>query len=364
MNDNKENHPLFADEARWNRVNQLIDEILSAKETETMMFPLSSQNNPPVSTEDRGRFLANINRSIHESSPSPSLIEMWMAEYHKRDWLAVLSQRLQAARQALSDSREAVSTLYAPLTQALEELGQRMQPAPAYRSATAHSRLVFRPRRRDVEPADLPVFNPLFCTSIPNHDAPVVLSGLQPDHTYTMQLRSLAQPDWHIEETVRSTSTGELHFHFHAVLQTHPGTPGKIAWVLTDGAGLGAWTSGVLWLEGNEYTALAEEMKSILDEELYPDEIHDLLAINEKLSRGFAIHAYERARQTLLFQPPSTGSDQVIPLRECLWQFIVLSLETILPILEQAAPVIRQMKPEWDAISPLQTLREQIRGKD
>ena len=313
--------------------------------------------------------------SQREETHTLSLIEIWAEEQKHQNWVSAIQSRILSLKTSFHFEDYAPNQFFAPLLEAIEAVSLTLQPAPVYR-AVAAAKMIFTSRHRELEPADLPVFNPLFCTAIPAKDKPIILHGLSPKTNYSLLLRCATRPDWKPEITVNSSSEGSLSFDFSQILkQIHP-NQSEITWFLMEQSDTcnGGWTSGLIWLENKnqnnggieieDYCKTAIPPADNLEDDLNNEDLQTLIEINEAIIKGYYIQAYELARQTLLFQSRKTDQDRYIPLRECLWQMIYQIFEKMLEKVEQSKDFFRQIKKEWDAITPLNKLRDQIRGRD
>ena len=362
------------DNDRWERVNELIGSILSDEDTQIMIAPLNTTGLPHSNEADFQLFVGEVlrNRPRREIHPL-SLVECWVEEQKHLLWFSSIQERIHSLK--VNFTTYTPEQFFAPLLEAIAAVSQISQPAPAYR-AIAPAKMIFTPRRRDLEPADLPVFNPLFCTAIPTKDKPILIHGLSPKTSYTLLLRCAAKPEWKPEITVNSSVNGSLSFDFSQILKHVLPTQSEAAWFLMEQSEShsGGWTSGLIWLESKDQQSDSFEIEDFSTTPAYPDEtiqdemnkedIQTLFEINQAIVQGYYLQAYEKARQTLLFQSRKADQERYIPLRECLWHMIHQIFEKMLNKVEQSKDLFRQIKKEWDAITPLDKLRDQIRGRD
>ncbi|MBD3268207.1 hypothetical protein GF373_16200 [bacterium] len=360
------NLPLVEEE-RWKRVNRFIETILSDEESCTMIAPIHSHDNAEQAEKDRAEFLKAVQRGCQESARGPSMIEQWVLAYQQQDWLAAIYAKMNALKAKATVSHENLTRFFAPLLQAIDDLSGSMQPAPAYRTASPTAAMVFQPRRRELEPADLPVFNPLFCTSVTKEKQPTVIYGLEPQQEYMLTLHTRGDTEPPVNQSLLSSDQGTLTVNLYELAIPLTENPSEgICWLLSENGSLenGAWSSGLIWLESEKQTEDMYGIYELLGNQAAQNEVDLLLSINISIARGRYIEAYEEARRSLLFQPKEAELDHSVPLRECLWQLINQILDKMVQKLEPAGPRFRQMKKEWDAITPLQQLQEQIRGRN
>jgi hypothetical protein len=364
MNENKKS--FIADDDRWKKVNAFIEQILS-DEDKPMIAPLHPSHSASHEN-DIHAFLSVINRDrLYTISPNThSLTERWIREHQQQNWVSALYTRLQALHTKCQSTQLSFNEFFAPLLGVMDSLSNTMQPAPAYRSALAEPKLVFQPRRRDLEPADLPVFNPLFCTAIQETTKPTVLHGVLPTTTYLLTLRCEQKPDWKPELTVVSSAEGTISLDFNQLLQQVGTDAAHVIWFLIEktNSTSGSWTSGLIWLEPKHVHDAVTKIQALYTEELTHSDTETLLTINQEIVHGRFINAYEKARQALLFQSKQANQEKYIPLRECLWQLVQHIINTMIEKLEESESLFKTSKPDWNAVSSLHQLRNQIRGRE
>ena len=245
--------------------------------------------------------------------------------------------------------RDCVEGFFDPLITAIEALSQRMQPAPVMRDAAAARELVYQPCRRAIEPVDLPIFSPLFCTAIEAANGAIEISGLKPDTAYKISLWPVKDLDRGGEETLHSSPQGQVRIDITAWiqrLQDQDTAPVEMVWFLAEdrpGAQTSnGWSSGLVWLESNSTLQLSQEIQSILfqaaQEDMDESDINTLVEINLLAAREHYIKAYERARRALLHSSKQSKYESRVPFRECLWQLIHYILENIETRIETRRP--------------------------
>ncbi len=109
---------------------------------------------------------------------------------------------------------------------------------------------------------------------------------------------------------------------------------------------------------------MTEEARRILADvaggEHEDTDIETLIEINLFIAREFFMKAYERTRNGLLFLPKLSKFESKVPYQESLWQFIIQLIGKMLNRYEKAESVFKQIQPDWNALSSLRILRQQI----
>ncbi|RJP33241.1 MAG: hypothetical protein C4527_04870 [Candidatus Omnitrophota bacterium] len=326
-----------------------------------------------VDADDRTAFLAAINRSAipRRQEHVPSVIRRWTTEQGRRDWLARMQEYLLDLEKKSAEFGRHLQDMFRPLVTVNDILMQRLEPVPTVRDAAAAKEMIYKPRRRAIEAADLPAFNPLFCTAIDREAEATTISGLNPEERYVFSLIAVDHPDLQEHHGVQSSPHGGVVLDIAGMLdrlQKQAGTSVKFAWFLQEeddrNASERGWISGLVWLESEQTRKMTQEAHRILADiaggEHEDTDIETLIEINLFIAREFYMKAYERARQGLLFQPKLSRFESKVPYQESLWQFIMQLIDKILVRLETAEAVFRAVKSEWRAVSSLRELRRHI----
>lgn len=362
------NQPEFND-SFWKRVGALITSILSDKRFDELDHTHTSDITDSVLERDREAF---IRRVVVQPPVNPhnSMVERWTIERRRKDWITKLEETLAHLKTAYHSAEKNIHTALFPLQSALETVSQRMVPVPAYRSAAAVKERTYQPRRRAIEPADLPVFNPLFCTAINRH--PIRFSGLKASSEYHIRLQSTRQPDWYKEKYVQTSSEGELSLAFFEMIEqfTSPDAPNEqYIWILSevnhDGPPNKNWISGLIWLKEKQNQPTMQSLQEQLQQTIHATEDNDytqsLFEVNFLIAEQFFMQAYDKARQLLLFTPKHIRQENMLPYRETLWQFINQIITEVKSRIEAVAPLFLQIKPEWQAVESLRLLHDKLK---
>ncbi|MBN2325899.1 MAG: hypothetical protein JXR73_02005, partial [Candidatus Omnitrophica bacterium] len=227
---------------------------------------------------------------------------------------------------------------------------------------------IYQPRRRAIEPADLPAFPALFCTAVDPSAKPFPVSGLAPEEPHRFSLTSIQNPSLKHEETITADEKGQVEIDLAAILtalQKQDGAFHEFVWFLREEKEGGAWTSGLVWLESKATQKLAADAVRILmeseDKERADACIDALFEINLLSTREYFMKAYEDARQGLLFLPRQYREENSAPFKESLWLFINHLMDKIIARLEKAKPVFLQVQPNWNALESLRLLKERLK---
>ncbi|MEW6234431.1 MAG: hypothetical protein AB1656_03500 [Candidatus Omnitrophota bacterium] len=357
-----------ASEETWKRVNELIGAIEADKEMATPCSLEAAADAKDSLDRCRFRLLASIQSGAEYRHPAaPSLVERWTLDHRRKDWLTRLSETLNAFESCSRERWEEIRSFFLPLQSVLDILAPRLVPAPAHRGVSAAKERVYQPRRRAIEPADLPVFNPLFCAAIDPAEKTFSLSGLAPHAVYELTLLCVQTPDKQTKLTLHASAEGKLDIGFSAMMEKKPAQsqePFEYVWLLEENSAGGAWTSGLIWLESEKIRALSNETMRRLADSLKqePDDSSAslLYEINMLVKREYFLKAYERARQGLLFSSSLRRDESALPLKEALWQFVNQIVGKILFRIERAEPVFRALKPEWNAAASLRALHSRL----
>jgi len=286
-------------------------------------------------------------------------------------WLDQLNTVWEQAAAQMNAPAEIVRRMAHPLTLLLNTISQNLEPAPAVRSAGAVKEMVYPVKRRGLEASGLPVFNPLFCTALDLQQPPFVLGNLLPDCQYRLTVRGVQNSEWLYETTLTTTEEGTLETGFVQILKEYrhsiSGNP-SVVWILRQLASTNAagWTSGMIWLrdETLEFNGQHEDMLSRFTlEDAINDEFKTIIEINLLLAQGYYTQAYEQARQALIFAK-NTGQEPGSLYVVSLWQFCRQILHEMKNKLSTAEPVFRLIQPDWNAVTSLQKLYEQIEERE
>jgi len=367
MNKKNEIHSrCAASEETWKRVNELIGAIQADQEMGTLRSIDSSDIKDSLD-RCRRRLLASIERGADYSRcAAPSLVERWTLEHRRKDWLTRLSETLNAFESCGRERWEEIRAFFLPLQSVLDILTQRLVPAPAHRGASTAKERVYQPRRRAIEPADLPIFNPLFCAAIDPAEKTFSLSGLAPGAAYELTLRCVREPDRQTKQALNASPEGRLDIDLSAIMDEKPSSqePLGYVWLLEEKTANGAWTSGLIWPESEKIRALSNEtmrrLADSLNKEQDDSSLNILYEINMLVKREYFMKAYERARQGLLFSSSLRREESALPVKEALWQFVNQIVGKILYRIERAEPVFRALKPEWNAAASLRALHSRL----
>lgn len=369
---NNLNHPLHSfppTPQEWKLVDELVESIesdLSVDSLETLVFPRECAS---IDGRDYSRFLdaTRLYRGFFRSEKS-SLMERWAIERSQMNWLALLKERLRSLHSIHQRAQMEASAFFESLQTTIDILSQRMAPAPAHRNALAAKDQIYQPRRRALEPADLPAFHSLFCTAIDPDSKPFTISGLAAGRAHHFSLICVQDPSVTRDEIVHATDQGQVEISVAAALndlQKRRGEFSEFVWFLSEEKPDGAWTSGLVWLESKATRKLANDSLRILmenEEKQRPESCIDaLFGINLLSTREFFMEAYEEARQGLLFLPRQRREENSVPFKESLWLFINHLVDKVVARLEKAEPVFRAVKPDWNAVNSLRSFKERLK---
>lgn len=366
-------HSPVAPESVWNQVGSLIKALWSDKTWDNPDLPQVPEDGMPVTGEHMARFFTALRRwtSVPRRAQESTLVEKWTIEQQQQNWLArawkAWKQASAEIRQAGSEFRSMAVTLESIFTR----VSQHLVPAPAYRDATATREYVYQPRRRAIEPADLPVFSPLFCTSVEPDAKTYTITGLPPHKTYRFCLISVQDHRIRQDFTLTSSLKGKLELdlaRWILSLQEKQGGSSDFAWFLQEiqeGESLGDhWASGLVWLEPESVRRQAGEIKRVLDQASGTAQDHSrlgtFLELNWTASRGAYIKAYEQARRDLLFFSHRYWDENPILYKEALWQFIHALVTQMVERLARAESTFLAQKPDWKALEALRTLENRL----
>jgi hypothetical protein len=368
MNQNTHNNSDGLNQRDWQLADQLIESIIHDKDMEN---PDAAQriNQGAMPDQDRESFFSAIQRdykSVYRKD-ALSLVERWSAEHIQINWLAKLKNKLNTVRAANKEAWGELQAYFEALQSTVDILSTRMIPAPVHRSAVASQQELYQPRRRAIEPADLPAFSPLFCTAIDPDAEPFIISGLAPEVEHRLTLVCIQKPSIKHEETIGASGNGTVQIDLAKTmitLQDNLGDFCEFTWFLTEKSGNGAWASGMVWLESKATRRLANEaVRMLVKKETKESEdscIDSLFEINLLATRETYMEAYEQARQGLLFMPRQQREENSVPFKESLWLFLNHLIDKIVDRMEKAEPVFQSIKPDWNAVNSLKTLKERL----
>lgn len=319
---------------------------------------------------DDKRFQQFVERIQAQPDISPrdsarSTVETWLLENRNHAWFKTLQSCWNQIGQ--QSGRETLQSLFQPLLEVMDHLAANMQPAPAYRGGAAQVSLTAKPRRRAIEAADLPLFPALFCTALEDTGTPITLRGLQPGHNYRLTLTCVQDADWRVQSELTASPQGDLKINLQKHLKDINYSDVnnlELVWLLEDinAANPEAWTSGLIWLGGNDVSnkdRFREVLLSSTQENIADDEIQHLIEINLLTRWSQYTQAYELARKRLL--SISTGdASGLFPYRDALWQFIEQILEEMIARMQNAQPAFKALKPQWNAVQSLKDLKSNI----
>ncbi len=361
----------YAHDSLWDQVDRIIQSMSSPAEVDEGELWSMTFDNEAVDQRDRTAFWHAVSKDFSPSNHSThgSLIERWVQEHRRTHWLARMRERLSHLESISETWKTQVEPLFSPLENVLAVLGERMVLAPAHRSASLNKERVYQPRRRAIEPADLPGFNPLFCTAVAPNSGPISLSGLSVNTAYRFLVLDSQDRDNFYEQTQMASEEGKLQIDLPtllAALQSKSGELRDCVWFLEENGETpqGSWTSGLVWLENESTHSKSQQAEKIIKKSAASDSIEfsidTLFDINLLTVRQYYIQAYEKARQSLLFTPKSYKEENQIPFKESLWQFIQLQINEIVHRLEQAEVAFRQIRPQWKAVESLRALQKRL----
>ncbi len=368
MNQNMHNQKEGLNQKDWKLADELIESIIHDKDMEKPdAAPGINQDSMP--DQDRVSFFSAIQRdykSVYQKN-TISLVERWSAEHIQINWLAKLKNKLNTIRAANKEAWGELQAYFEALQSTVDVLSTRMIPAPVHRSAVASQQELYQPRRRAIEPADLPAFSPLFCTAIDPDAEPFVISGLAPEVEHRLTLVCVQKPSVKHEETISASSNGTVQIDLAKTMMTLQDEQGEFCeftWFLTETSGNDAWASGLVWLESKATRRLANDAVRILMENDNKESedtcIDSLFEINLLATRESYMEAYEQTRQGLLFMPRQNREENSAPFKESLWLFLNHLIDKIVDRMEKAEPVFKSIKPDWNAVNSLKTLKERL----
>ncbi len=380
-----ETHFHSPDEQVWKNVDEVIDAIdhdFTSEHHDSNSDSDNARTNAFVTTDlvsdphsdsrserDISFFFSVVRRRIGiPLSEKSSLAERWSLERSQKNWLAKLQERLHAIHSANRESWSEIQDFFQSLQSTIEILSQRMIPAPVHRNATAPKEQIYQPRRRALEPADLPAFPSLFCTAIDPEAQPYVISGLAPGIPHHFSMICVQDNSVQYKQIITASEDGNLEIDIAGILialRNQREGFSELVWFLSDESKENAWTSGLVWLESRATRKLATDtVRALMDNKVKnrPDSCIDaLFEINLLSTREYYMAAYEQARQGLLFLPRQYREENSVPFKESLWLFINHLVDRMLTRLEKAEPVFHQTKPNWNAVNSLRVLKNRLK---
>ncbi|HQH70548.1 MAG TPA: hypothetical protein PK360_00545 [bacterium] len=366
-------HSPIAPESVWNQVGHLIQAVLSDRTLENPDLSPIPEDAAAVPGGHQARFFSAVRRwaGIPRRVPVPTLVEKWTLEQRRPNWLARAWKTWNQVAAEIRDAGNEFRVLGDSLEAIFTRMSQQLVPAPAYRDATAVREYVYKPRRRAIEPAALPVFSPLFCTSVEPDAKPYTITGLTPGQTYRFSLVSVLDNRIHQDRSLQSNTEGKLELDLanwlHLLLEKQ-GRPADFAWLLheikeAESPG-DPWASGLVWREPGSSHQMTEEVKQALDQisgtEQKDNRIASFFDLNCLAARGAYIRAYEQARQDLLFFANRSWDDNVALYKEALWQFIHFLVTQMAERMAHAESTFLGQKPDWKALGALRTLENDL----
>ncbi|MBI1388917.1 MAG: hypothetical protein GC154_10765 [bacterium] len=336
-------------------LNQLIRRVLGEMAEPAITEPHLDEASP--SARDREAFFAATADPWRESRSASPLIESWSLNAPRPDWFAqaqAMAERLgQKAGGAVRRELESLRDM-------LDVLSGRLVPAPSYRGA-APTRMAYPPQRRSLPAADLPAFHPLFCTAIDPEEGPIHINGLNPRGRYRCVMSSPQRPGWTKESALSGAVAGGFQLDFSEALSAD-GVE-EIVWIIEEICeGRRPWISGMVWTAPPQSSQPEEFPHDLHDSGWQWDRVKTLMEIIRLQSGERFVEAYETARRALRVESARDSGDGAIPFQEALWLTIDRSLTAMTDRLNQAEPVLRGLKPEWNAIAQLSQLKREIAG--
>ncbi|MFB3787506.1 MAG: hypothetical protein ACE15F_14175, partial [bacterium] len=282
-------------------------------------------------------------------------------------WLARAWKTWNQAAAGIRQAGGEFCALSGTLESIFTRMSQHLVPAPAYRDATAVREYVYKPRRRAIEPAGLPVFSPLFCASVEPDAKPFTITGLVSGLTYRFSLISIEDNRLRQDFSLQANPEGKLELDLARwihPLQEKQGRPTDFAWFLHEIKETGIpgdhWASGLVWLEPETSRQMTEEFKQALDQitgtEQKENRIASFFDLNCLAARGAYVQAYEQARQDLLFIANRSWEENPVLYKEALWQFIHHVVTQMIERMARAESTFRGQKPDWKALASLREL--------
>ncbi|MGC9330083.1 MAG: hypothetical protein ACP5I1_20775, partial [Candidatus Hinthialibacter sp.] len=352
------NHSNIPNEQEWRQIDQLIQSISEDQELDEPESPVDLMIDYPQGEKDRAIFDAVLKKfSRRYSFRMSSMVERWAIQQSQVNWLAVLQKRLDDIRRSHRQAWGEMQAFFGLLGDTIEVMTQRMTPALAHRGAAAVKEHIYQPRRRALEPADLPAFPALFCTAVDPTAKPFLISGLTPNELHRFTLIRLQDPSVKQETPLSADDKGQVEIDLAAslvALQKQNDVFHEYVWFLREEKEGGAWTSGLVWLESNATRKLAADAVRVLmeneDKNSADARIDALFEINLLATREYYMKAYEEARQGLLFLPRQYREENSAPFKESLWLLINHLMDKIIAKMEKAKPVILEIQPTWNAL--------------
>lgn len=334
-------------------------------------LPMDLTNPNAASESDKRALLSAIHQDrnlLRHPAAHESLIESWYGQALTNGWFESLRQALQSM--GASQTEESMPAAAGAIQTVIDRLTQRLQPAPAMRGpATQRMELEKKPRR--LHAADLPAFNPFFCTSIPKVDTPTVLQGLKANCRYRFTTLTAASENEAQQFALESGTDGTLTVDFASAVygDSAPGSHVKTAWFLEEeeapAQDATAWISGLLWPQPEEHPGypvaeLYPQLAANNADPLVQERLDTLMAIAKLVGQQRYIEAYETSRQTLLFSPNRHHEDEIVPFHEALWEFLVVILQQMQIELKAAEEIFIQHKSQWNASRILEQVIQEI----
>lgn len=362
-------HSHSAPESVWNQVGRLIQAVAADKTMENPDLPQTPEDAMAVSGEHQARFFSAIRRwtGVPRRFNIPTLVEKWTLAQQQHNWLARAWKTWNQAAAGIRQAGDDFSALSGTLESIFMRMSQHLVPAPAYRDATAVREYVYKPRRRAIEPAGLPVFSPLFCASVEPDAKPFTIAGLVPGLTYRFSLISIEDNRLRQDLSLQANPEGKLELdlaRWIRPLQEKHGRPTDFAWFLHEIKETGIpgdhWASGLVWLEPESLRPMTGEIKRVLAHASEPagndSRLGSFFELNLLAARGAYIQAYEQARQDLLFFANRSWEENPVLYKEALWQFIHHVVTQMVERMSKAESTFLGQKPDWKALASLREL--------
>jgi len=363
-------HSYWPDERDWSAADDLIRAIANEAVLSNHPIPDERLESFPAESRDRQTLFSAIRGNIQPRQTGRlSLVERWDIEQSQIHWMTALNARLNAIRSVPAEIWNNVQPFFASMQETIDVLSQRMIPAPVHRGPAAVREQIYQPRRRALEPADLPALPALFCTALDPDADPLDVSGLARGVSHRLTLVCVQNPSLRHEETLPASEDGSMKLdlpHGIASLQKQGNDFCEFVWFLSEEAPNGSWTSGLVWLESKATRKLAADAVRLLRESAEKDRsdascIDALFEINLLSTREFYTRAYEMAREGLLFMPRARRQENSAPFKESLWLFVNHLVDKILARLEKAEPVFRSIQRDWNAVASLRRLKDRLK---